>query len=196
VPYVVRKGVPEILELWKRLLKEYRLGVISADDRTLFKKWLKAIGQLRDNPKHPGLKSHEIGDLTKRYGQKVFQSYLENSTPAQEECSGCTDRRMGTSLSLASNHIRRIRRKRGARAYGYPSCRRLIRPSAPWDHGCDGADMGSGHRTDACGNRQMGLASDSHLLSHFALPSSSISHFHIHPASDYIRAHGGAALAQ
>jgi hypothetical protein len=82
VPYVVRKGVPEILELWKRLLKEYRLGVISADDRTLFKKWLKAIGQLRDNPKHPGLKSHEIGDLTKRYGQKVFQSYLENSTPA------------------------------------------------------------------------------------------------------------------
>jgi len=97
VPYVVRKGVPGILELWKRLLKEYRQGEISADDRELFKKWSKAIGQLRDDPKHPGLHSHEIGDLTNRYGQKVFQSYLENNTPGAGACTGCTVRRTARS---------------------------------------------------------------------------------------------------
>jgi hypothetical protein len=82
VAYVVRKGVPEILELWKRLLKEYKQGTIGTEDRDLFKKWSKAIAQLRDNPKYPGLQSHEIDDLTRRFGQKVFQSYLENNTPA------------------------------------------------------------------------------------------------------------------
>ncbi|HEX8674352.1 MAG TPA: hypothetical protein VF710_20805 [Longimicrobium sp.] len=81
MPYVVRKGVPEILELWKRLLKEHKQGVIGADDRELFKKWSKATVLLRDNPKHPGLNSHEIDALTQRYGRKVFQSYLENNTP-------------------------------------------------------------------------------------------------------------------
>ncbi len=77
----MRKGVPEILELWKRFLKEYKQGVIGAEDRELFKKWTKAIELLRENPKHPGLNSHEISALTQRYGRKVFQSYLENNTP-------------------------------------------------------------------------------------------------------------------
>jgi hypothetical protein len=58
--YVVRKGVPAILELWKRLLKGHRAGTLSAADRDLLKKWSKAIAHLRVNPKHPGLNSHEI----------------------------------------------------------------------------------------------------------------------------------------
>jgi len=37
---------------------------------------------LAENPAHPGLASHEISDLTKRYGVKVWQSYLENRTPS------------------------------------------------------------------------------------------------------------------
>jgi hypothetical protein len=81
MPYVVRKGVPEVLELWKRLLKEYKQDVIGAEDRELFKRWSKAIHHLREDPRHPGLRSHEISHLTERYGQKVFQSYLENNTP-------------------------------------------------------------------------------------------------------------------
>jgi hypothetical protein len=82
VPFIVRKGVPEILELWKRLLKGYKQDALEADDRELFKKWAKAVARLRDDPFHPGLKSHEIADLSRRYGRKVFQSYLENNTPA------------------------------------------------------------------------------------------------------------------
>jgi hypothetical protein len=82
VPFIVRKGVPGILELWKTLLKGYKQGVLDAEDRELFKKWSKAIERLRDDPFYPGLKSHEITDLTRRFGRKVFQSYLENNTPS------------------------------------------------------------------------------------------------------------------
>ena len=35
---------------------------------------------LANDPRHPGLKSHEIEALTHRYGMKVWQSYLENKT--------------------------------------------------------------------------------------------------------------------
>lgn len=80
--YVVRKGIPEILELWKRLLKEFKAGTIGKEDRELFKRWSKAIHLLRDDPSHPGLSTHEISDLSRRYGRKVFQSYLENNTPS------------------------------------------------------------------------------------------------------------------
>jgi hypothetical protein len=82
VPFIVRKGVPAILDLWKRLLKGYKQGNLNAEDLELFKKWAKAVARLREDPFYPGLKSHEITDLTRRYGRKVFQSYLENNTPA------------------------------------------------------------------------------------------------------------------
>ena len=42
----------------------------------------KALYLLSQNPRHPGLESHEIASLSKRYGMKVWQSYLENRTPA------------------------------------------------------------------------------------------------------------------
>jgi hypothetical protein len=35
-----------------------------------------------DDPFYPGLNSHEISALTDRYKRKVFESYLENHTPA------------------------------------------------------------------------------------------------------------------
>lgn len=80
--FIVRKDVPGILELWKTLLKAYKQGTLDAEDRELFKKWSKAVERLREDPFYPGLKSHEITDLTRRFGRKVFQSYLENNTPA------------------------------------------------------------------------------------------------------------------
>ena len=81
MPFIVRKGVPGILELWKALLKGYKQNSLDAEDRELFKKWAKAIAHLRDDPFHPGLRTHEISDLSRRFGRKVFQSYLENNTP-------------------------------------------------------------------------------------------------------------------
>lgn len=47
--YTIRMGIPEMKELWDSL---------TSND--------------------PGLQTHEISPLTKRYGVKVWQSYLEN----------------------------------------------------------------------------------------------------------------------
>lgn len=51
---------------------------ISKKEEELYKKWGKALKLLADNPQYPSLKTHEIEPLSKRYGMKVWQSYLEN----------------------------------------------------------------------------------------------------------------------
>ena len=45
-------------------------------------KWSKVSRFLSRNPRHRGLDSHEIDVLSRRYGEKVWQSYLENDIPA------------------------------------------------------------------------------------------------------------------
>ena len=50
----IRMGIPEMQELW--------LDLLSAD------------------PGYPSLQTHEIEPLSRRYGMKVWQSYLENKT--------------------------------------------------------------------------------------------------------------------
>ncbi|HLM66252.1 MAG TPA: hypothetical protein VK358_01940, partial [Longimicrobium sp.] len=65
MPFIVRKGIPGILELWKGLLKGYKQDKLDAEDQELFKKWAKAIDRLRDDPFYPGLRTHEISDLTR-----------------------------------------------------------------------------------------------------------------------------------
>jgi hypothetical protein len=67
---------------WKRLVGGLKNGTLTAGDRRLAKKLARAVAHLQDNPFHPGLRSHEIDALSERYGQKVFESYLENNAPA------------------------------------------------------------------------------------------------------------------
>ena len=74
-------GVPEMKDLWKALTKKNREGNLSKDEATLYKNWGKALRFLPQNPRHPGLASHEVDALSRRYGEKVWQSYLENNTP-------------------------------------------------------------------------------------------------------------------
>jgi len=40
------------------------------------------LSYLAENPRHNSLASHLIDDLTRKYGFKIFQSYLENNTPS------------------------------------------------------------------------------------------------------------------
>jgi hypothetical protein len=80
--FTVVAGVPEMEAEWKRLVEGIRNGTLSSGDRVLAKKFARAIAHLQDNPFHPGLQSHEIDALSKRYGVKVFESYLENNTPS------------------------------------------------------------------------------------------------------------------
>jgi hypothetical protein len=79
--YTIRMGIPEMSELWNTLQAKARESRLSKDGALLYKKWGKALSFLSTNPRHPGLASHEIDDLSRRYGQKVWQSYLENNTP-------------------------------------------------------------------------------------------------------------------
>lgn len=80
--FVLRMGLPEMRDLWNHLVRGRREGSLSAEEEDLAERLGKALSHLRDNPRHPGLASHEIDELTRRYGQKVLQSYLENNTPA------------------------------------------------------------------------------------------------------------------
>lgn len=59
-------------------------GKLDKAEEKFFKKLVKALGFLSQNPRHPGLASREIDDLTRKHRIKIFQSYLENNTPAAE----------------------------------------------------------------------------------------------------------------
>ncbi|MBA2706520.1 MAG: hypothetical protein H0U59_01775 [Gemmatimonadaceae bacterium] len=75
-------GVPDMEAEWNRLVNGLKSGALSGAERGMAKKFARAVQHLQENPFHPGLQSHEIGALTARYGQKVFESYLENNVPA------------------------------------------------------------------------------------------------------------------
>ena len=78
----IRMGVPEDGAFWNDRAARKLSGHLDKDEQRFFKKLVKALGFLAENPCHPGLASHEIDDLTRQYGIKIFQSYLENKTPA------------------------------------------------------------------------------------------------------------------
>ncbi len=76
--YAIRMGIPEMDELWNTLKTKHRDGTIGKKDEDLYKKWGNALKKLSLDPMYPSLKSHEITELSRRYGMKVWQSYLEN----------------------------------------------------------------------------------------------------------------------
>ncbi|MCC8051601.1 MAG: hypothetical protein LIP10_13260 [Clostridiales bacterium] len=78
--YSIRMGVPEMSDLWSDLQKKHKTEKISKKDELLYQKWGKALKKLSENPFYPSLQSHEIIPLSRRYGEKVWQSYLENKT--------------------------------------------------------------------------------------------------------------------
>ena len=78
----IRMGVPEMEAVWNDLSTRYQQGKLNKDEEKSFKKLVKVLGYLRVNPRHNSLASHEIDALTRKYGLKIFQSYLENNTPA------------------------------------------------------------------------------------------------------------------
>lgn len=80
--FKIRMGVPEMKNLWDSLYAKNRTETLSKAQAELYRKWRKALEFLSQNPRHRGLASHEIDSLSKRYGEKVWQSYLENRTPA------------------------------------------------------------------------------------------------------------------
>lgn len=74
----IRMGVPKMEQIWYNLQKNYRNETISKEDQILYKKWGQALKHLSENPRYPGLHTHDISTLSERYGKKVWESYLEN----------------------------------------------------------------------------------------------------------------------
>lgn len=75
-------GVPEMETLWNDLSTRKQAGKLDKVEERFFKKWVKALAHLSANPRHNSLASHEIEDLSRKHRLKIFQSYLENKTPA------------------------------------------------------------------------------------------------------------------
>ena len=81
MPFQIRMGLPEMEVLWLDLSSRSSQGNLDKEEQKLFKKLVKTLGHLAENPKHNSLASHEIEDLSRKHGIRIFQSYLENHTP-------------------------------------------------------------------------------------------------------------------
>jgi hypothetical protein len=70
----IRLGLPEMEALWNDLSNRKQQGKLGKEEEKFFKKLIKSLANLAENPRHNSLASHEIGGLTRKYGHKVFQS--------------------------------------------------------------------------------------------------------------------------
>src|SRR5438105_4599091 len=78
----IRMGVPGMEAKWNDLVDRARRDQLDKEEQKLYRKLVKALAYLRENPRHNSLASHEIDALSRKCGFRVFQSYLENKTPA------------------------------------------------------------------------------------------------------------------
>ena len=79
--YKIHLGIPEMKEFWENLRARVKSGNAGKDEQKKYAQIGKTMNLLSLNPRHPGLNSHEIPQLSARYGMKVWESYLENKTP-------------------------------------------------------------------------------------------------------------------
>lgn len=70
-----------MLAYWNETKDRAKQGTLGKKEAEFWARLNKALHFLVEDPQYPGLRSHEIAALTKRYGRKVFESYLENNTP-------------------------------------------------------------------------------------------------------------------
>jgi len=78
--FTIRMGVPEMESFWNSLLEKRKANTLKPDENELFNRFGKAIANLSVNPKHPGLKTHEIVPLSKKFGLKIWQSWGQGKT--------------------------------------------------------------------------------------------------------------------
>jgi len=82
MPFEIVLGEPAVASYWSDLESRFDSGKLSGKDERLFKKLIKVLKLLSENPKHNSLASHEIIELSQKFGLKIWQSYIENKTPS------------------------------------------------------------------------------------------------------------------
>ena len=80
--FTIHMGIPEMDEFWSELTEKNHNGTATKDEVKLYKKLGKTFALIASNPRYQSLETHERDALSKRYGMKVWQSYVENNTPA------------------------------------------------------------------------------------------------------------------
>ena len=80
--FKIHMGIPEMEAFWNELTAKVDSGSAKKNEVKHFNRIGKALYLLSQDPRYPGLHSHEISSLTARFGQKVWESYLENNKPA------------------------------------------------------------------------------------------------------------------
>ena len=73
------EGDAEVLV--EELGRKARSDDLTKSELELYRKIRKALKHLEQNPRHPGLHSHEITSLTRMHGVRIWESYLENKKP-------------------------------------------------------------------------------------------------------------------
>ena len=97
--FKIRMGLPHMEALWKHFTAPN--ANLTKIETTLYKKLGKALAFLSADPHYPSLNSHEIDSLTKKYGRKIFESYLENNTPSAGRVFWCYGKARGEIIVLA-----------------------------------------------------------------------------------------------
>jgi len=67
---------------WQEMCSRAESGTLDRGEVKTFRKLVKSFHHLSINPRHSGLHSHEITPLSKIAGFKIWESYIENNTPA------------------------------------------------------------------------------------------------------------------
>ena len=130
--FTIRMGVPEMAAFNDELTEKARAGTLGSDEKALFKQWRKALWHLSQNPRHPGLRTHEIDPLSERFGQKVFQSYLNQGATADRfyrppRRAGCTGQSVVRSRSWGWSRTRRTGSEEGTSGRRCLTCGRRPR---------------------------------------------------------------------
>jgi len=82
MPFKIRLGIAEVEAFWNEMNQKFDSNELNANEKIFFRKFVKALRLLSDNPRHNSLNSHEIPPLTQKYAIKIWQSYLENNVPS------------------------------------------------------------------------------------------------------------------
>jgi hypothetical protein len=80
--FAIRMGMPEMDYYWQDMTGREAKGELDKGELKTFRKLIKSFNHLSINPRYPGLCSHEIEPLSRIAGLKIWESYIENNTPA------------------------------------------------------------------------------------------------------------------
>jgi len=75
----------------RRVAREKRKIKKSSKEEGLFKQVAKTVTLLKNNPRHPGLNTHEYDSIQNPYdkSKKVFEAYAQNKTPSAYRIFWC-----------------------------------------------------------------------------------------------------------